>query len=79
MLSEALKDNHTLTALYLSSNQQKKECDSVDFLTLTMETENNIGSEGCRLFGEVLEENATLSVLDLGGYPSKQSRRITRT
>ena len=73
LLCDTLKNNNTLAALYLCSEKKEKKeknnCNELSscFDSLNVETENNIGSEGFKFFGDFVKENDTLSVLDLGG------------
>ncbi|GJQ14879.1 hypothetical protein GpartN1_g6670.t1 [Galdieria partita] len=72
-LSEALKENDTLTGLYIGGNNITSEgvkylseaLKENDTLTVLNINNNNITSEGAKYLSEALKENHTLTVLNI--------------
>ena len=66
-LSEALKVNAALTALYLSSEQQQEDHRKQGTISTAMNKAGNwLNEEEARSLSEALKANTTLKELDLG-------------
>ena len=66
MLSEALKCNCSLVELILRSDERKKS-KKMRKKRFFFRTEASIGDEGAKRINESLEQNTSLTVLDLDG------------
>ena len=64
-LSEALKVNAALTALYLSSEQQQEDHRKQGTISTAMNKAGNWFNEEARSLSEALKANTTLKELDL--------------
>ena len=67
MLSEALKSNTALKTLGLHCVCEKEREKKKVMKSRWLITGTNIGDEGCRLIGEALKINHTLTELDIRG------------
>ena len=74
-LSKALKENTTLTKLYLNSEQtltRNGGQNEIPQNSLRHNTVNFIGKEGMRHLSKALETNTTLTLLSVGGKQRKK-------
>ena len=81
-MSEALKLNTTLTALYLSCEDKRKEdtqktsINKSLFSILITSTGNDIGDTGAKSLSEALKSNTTLAALNLRSeYKRKKTHK----
>ena len=80
-MSESLKSNATLNALYLFSEDKRKKTRQKDIhkqitlFVLFVSIENYIGDTGATSLSEALKSNTTLITLDLNRESKKMTKR----
>ena len=78
-MSESLKSNTALTALYLEGEDKRKthkaSINNSLFLFLITSTDNKIGDTGAKSLGKALKSNTTLTELNLWGEDKRKTHK----
>ena len=75
MISEVMKNNCTLTELYLSCGENNNNQEGKRIMIYAV---NNLGDEGARMISEVMKSNSTLTVLTLWSEERTKRRKKTK-